>query len=144
MLLDLGNLSVEEAHGVILLRGRCLSLYSLPEVAPSPVVLRGFGQACKWQMDNGRPRRSRSAHVLFMRRWWGRGWLIAAMPPVAQRQKHTLPTAAQPPTALRLRKFIEACARRGKKSGIFCSYMQSAVKKKAMIWIADHEDLTVW
>lgn len=31
-----------------------------------------------------------------------------------------------------------------KKSGIFCSYMRSAVKKKAMIWIADHEDLTLW
>lgn len=37
----------------------CVSPYSIPEVtpksAPSPVVLHGFGQACKWQMDNGRP-----------------------------------------------------------------------------------------
>lgn len=79
-----------EAHSVIHLRERCLPLYSLPEVAPSPVVLRGFGQACKWQMDNGRPRRSRLAHVLFMRRECGRGWLIAAMPPVTHHVRNTL------------------------------------------------------
>lgn len=33
---------------------RCIpkaTLYS----TPSPVILHGFGQACKWQMDSGRP-----------------------------------------------------------------------------------------
>lgn len=86
-----------DAGGVLLLRGRRLSLYSLPEVAPSPVVLRGFGQACKWQMDNGRPRRPRAVHVLFMSHpppgWGGGGgggWLLAAMPPVAHRVRNTL------------------------------------------------------
>lgn len=42
----------------------CVSPYSVPEVTPkstpSPVVLHGFGQACKWQMDNGRPGSPRS------------------------------------------------------------------------------------
>lgn len=120
-----------------------LSLYSPPEVAPSPVVLHGFGQACKWQMDNGRPRRSCLTHVLFMRRGVFEG--AAALrdaPGHTWRQKHTLPTAAQPLSALRLRNIHRGLCKK-KKSGIICFYMQFAVEKKAILWIADHEDVTV-
>lgn len=33
----------------------CCIPKATPYSTPSPVVLHGFGQACKWQMDNGRP-----------------------------------------------------------------------------------------